>query len=112
MARLSDDWYDRMFELLMRQDQEDAEVILDKIADAANRKKAAEAEAEKRRAAAQKKSTDREDELVQLIMDFDKWERKWYGSELGKTEPMTESAARGVAKVVDKLMSGGYFFGL
>jgi hypothetical protein len=45
-------------------------------------------------------------------MDFDKWERKWYGSELGKTEPMTESAARGVAKVVDKLMSGGYFFGL
>lgn len=109
MGRLSDDWYDRMFELLMRQDQEDAEAILDKIADAANRKKAAEAEAEKRRAAAQ---TDREDELVQLIMDFDKWEHKWYGSELGKTEPMTESAARGVAKIMDKLMDSGYFFGL
>lgn len=111
MAKLSDDWYDRMFDLLMRQDQEDAEAILNKIADAANRKKAAEAEAEKRRAAAQK-STDREEELVQLIMDFDKWERKWYGSELGKTEPMTESAARGIAKIVDKLMNSGYFFGL
>ena len=111
MSKLSDDWYDRMFELLMRQDQEDVEGVLDKIADAANRKKAAEAEAEKRRAAAQK-STDREDELVQLIMDFDRWERKWYGSELGKTEPMTESAARGVAKIVDKLMNSGYFFGL
>ena len=111
MARLNDDWYDRMFELLMRQDQEDAEGVLNKIADAANRKKAAEAEAEKRRAVAQK-NTDREDELVQLIMDFDKWERKWYGSELGKTEPMTESAARGVAKIVDKLMNSGYFFGL
>ena len=111
MSKLSDDWYDRMFELLMRQDQEDVEGVLDKIADAANRKKAAEAEAEKRRAAAQK-STDREDELVQLIMDFDRWERKWYGSELGKIEPMTESAARGVAKIVDKLMNSGYFFGL
>jgi len=111
MARLSDDWYDRMFDLLMRQDQEDVEGVLDKIADAANRKKAAEAEAEKRRAAAQK-GTDREDELVQLIMDFDRWERKWYGNELGKTEPMTESAARGVAKIVDKLMNSGYFFGL
>ena len=111
MSKLSDDWYDRMFELLMRQDQEDVEGVLDKIADAANRKKAAEAEAEKRRAAAQK-STDREDELVQLIMDFDRWERKWYGSELGKTEPMTESAARGIAKIVDKLMNSGYFFGL
>lgn len=111
MARLNDDWYDRMFDLLMRQDQEDAEGVLNKIADAANRKKAAEAEAEKKRLAA-RKSTDREDELVQFIMDFDKWERKWYGSELGKTEPMTESAARGVAKVVDKLMNSGYFFGL
>lgn len=111
MAKLSDEYFDRMFELLMRQDQEDAEGILNRIADAANRKKAAEAEAEKRRAAAQK-STDREDELVQLIMDFDRWERKWYGSELGKTEPMTESAARGVAKIVDKLMNSGYFFGL
>lgn len=111
MAKLSDEYFDRMFELLMRQDQEDAEGILNRIADAANRKKAAEAEAEKRRAAAQK-STDREDELVQLIIDFDKWERKWYGSELGKTEPMTESAARGVAKIVDKLMNSGYFFGL
>ena len=111
MARLSDDWYDRIFELLMRQDQEDVEWVLGRIADAANRKKAAEAEAEKKRAAAQK-TTDREDELVQLIMDFDKWERKWYGSELGKTEPMTESAARGVAKIMDKLMDSGYFFGL
>lgn len=111
MAKLSDDYFDRLFELLMRQDQEDVEGVLDRIADAANRKKASEAEAEKRRAAAQK-STDREDELVQLIMDFDRWERKWYGSELGKTEPMTESAARGVAKVVDKLMNSGYFFGL
>ena len=112
MAKLSDDWYDRMFELLMRQDQEDVEGVLDKIADAANRKKAAEAEAEKKRLAAAQKSTDREDELVQLIMDFDRWERKWYGSELGKTEPMTESAARGVAKIVDKLMNSGYYFGL
>lgn len=111
MAKLSDEYFDRMFELLMRQDQEDAEGILNRIADAANRKKVAEAEAEKRRAAAQK-STDREDELVQLIMDFDRWERKWYESELGKTEPMTESAARGVAKIVDKLMNSGYFFGL
>lgn len=111
MAKLSDEYFDRMFELLMRQDQEDAEGILNRIADAANRKKAAEAEAEKRRAAAQK-TTDREDELVQLVIDFDRWERKWYGSELGKTEPMTESAARGVAKIVDKLMNSGYFFGL
>ena len=112
MAKLSDDWYDRMFELLMRQDQEDAEAVLNKIADAANRKKAAEAEAEKKRAAAQRKTTDREDELVQLIMDFDKWECKWYGSELNKTEPMTESAARGVAKFIDKLLDSGYYFGL
>lgn len=111
MARLNDDWYDRMFDLLMRQDQEDAEGVLNKIADAANRKKAAEAEAEKRRLAAQK-NTDREDELVQLVMDFDKWERKWYGSELGRTEPISESAARGTAKIIDKLMSSGYYFGL
>lgn len=112
MAKLNDDWYDRMFDLLMRQDQEDAEGILNRIADAANRKKAAEAEAEKRRLAAQKKTTDREDELVQLVLDFDKWEHKWYGSELSKTEPMTENAARGVAKIIDKLMDSGYFFGL
>lgn len=111
MAKLSDDYFDRMFELLMRQDQEDAEGILNRIADAANRKKAAEAEAEKKRLAAQK-STDREDELVQLIMDFDKWERKWYGSELGRTEPISESAARGSAKIIDKLMGSGYYFGL
>lgn len=109
--KLSDEYFDRIFELLMRQDQENVEGILNRFADAANRKKTAEAEAEKKRAAA-KKNSDREDELVQLIMDFDAWERKWYGSELGKTEPMTESAARGVAKVMDKLMSSGYFFGL
>ena len=112
MAKLSDDYFDKIFELLMRQDQEDVEGVLDRIADAANRKKAAEAEAEKKRQAAARQYSDREDELVQLIIDFDAWERKWYGSELGKTEPISESAARGTAKIIDKLMNSGYFFGL
>ena len=111
MARLSDDWYDRMFELLMRQDQEDVEGVLDKIADAANRKKAAEAEAEKKRAAAQK-DYHKEEELVELILAFDKWMQDYYGDKLGSADPMTESAAASVAKVMIKLMDSGYYFGL
>ena len=112
MAKLSDDWYDRMFELLMRQDQEDVEGVLDKIADAANRKKAAEAEAEKRRLAAQKKDYHKEEELVELVLAFDKWMLEYYGDKLGNADPMTESAAAGVAKVLIKLMDSGYYFGL
>lgn len=111
MARLNDDWYDRMFDLLMRQDQEDAEGVLNKIADAANRKKAAEAEAEKRRLAAQK-DYHKEEELVELILAFDKWMQDYYGDKLGSADPMTESAAAGVAKVLIKLMNSGYYFGL
>ena len=111
MARLSDDWYDRMFDLLMRQDQEDAEAVLDKIADAANRKKAAEAEAEKKRLAA-RKDYHKEEELVELILAFDKWMQEYYADKLGSADPMTESAAAGVAKVLIKLMDSGYYFGL
>ena len=111
MAKLSDDYFDRMFELLMRQDQEDAEGILNRIADAANRKKAAEAEAEKKRLAA-KKDYHKEEELVELILAFDKWMQDYYGDKLGSADPMTESAAAGVAKVLIKLMDSGYYFGL
>ena len=111
MAKLSDDWYDRMFDLLMRQDQEDAEGILNRIADAANRKKAAEAEAEKKRLAA-RKDYHKEEELVELILAFDKWMQDYYGDKLGSADPMTESAAAGVAKVLIKLMDSGYYFGL
>ena len=105
MGRLNDDWYDRMFELLMRQDQEDAEAILDKIADAANR-----AEAKKKQQ--QERSTQKEDEMVGLIMAFDEWVEKYYSDKLDKYEPMTKSAAQGVAKVIVKMMDGGYYFGL
>lgn len=111
MAKLSDEYFDRMFELLMRQDQEDAEGVLNRIADAANRKKAAEAEAEKRRAAA-RKDYHKEEELVELILAFDKWMQDYYGDKLGSADPMTESAAAGVAKVLIKLMDSGYYFGL
>ena len=111
MAKLSDDYFDRMFELLMRQDQEDAEGILNRIADAANRKKAAEAEAEKKRLAA-RKDYHKEEELVELILAFDKWMQDYYGDKLGSADPMTESAAAGVAKVLIKLMDSGYYFGL
>ena len=111
MAKLSDDYFDRMFELLMRQDQEDAEGILNRIADAANRKKAAEAEAEKKRLAA-RKDYHKEEELVELILAFDKWMQEYYGDKLGSADPMTESAAAGVAKVLIKLMDSGYYFGL
>ena len=111
MAKLSDDWYDRMFDLLMRQDQEDAEAVLNKIADAANRKKAAEAEAEKKRLAA-RKDYHKEEELVELILAFDKWMQDYYGDKIGSADPMTESAAAGVAKVLIKLMDSGYYFGL
>ena len=111
MAKLSDDYFDRMFELLMRQDQEDAEGILNRIADAANRKKAAEAEAEKKRLAA-RKDYHKEEELVELILAFDKWMLDYYGDKLGSADPMTESAAAGVAKVLIKLMDSGYYFGL
>lgn len=112
MAKLSDDYFDRMFELLMRQDQEDAEGVLNRIADAANRKKAAEAEAEKRRLAAQKKDYHKEEELVELILAFDKWMQDYYGDKLVSADPMGESAAAGVAKVLIKLMDSGYYFGL
>ena len=108
MAKLSDDYFDRMFELLMRQDQEDAEGILNRIADAANRKKAAEAEAKKKRLAAHHK----EEELVELVLAFDKWMLEYYGDKLGSADPMDESAAAGVAKVLIKLMDSGYYFGL
>ena len=111
MAKLSDDYFDRMFELLMRQDQEDAEGVLNRIADAANRKKAAEAEAEKKRLAA-RKDYHKEEELVELILAFDKWMQDYYGDKLGSADPMTESAAAGVAKVLIKLMDSGYYFGL
>ena len=111
MAKLSDDYFDRMFELLMRQDQEDAEGILNRIADAANRKKAAEAEAEKKRLAA-RKDYHKEEELVELILAFDKWMQDYYGDKIGSADPMTESAAAGVAKVLIKLMDSGYYFGL
>ena len=111
MAKLSDDYFDRMFELLMRQDQEDAEGILNRIADAANRKKAAEAEAEKKRLAA-RKDYHKEEELVELILASDKWMQDYYGDKLGSADPMTESAAAGVAKVLIKLMDSGYYFGL
>ncbi len=111
MARLNDDWYDRMFDLLMRQDQEDAEAVLNKIADAANRKKAAEAEAEKKRLAAQK-DYHKEEELVELVLAVDKWMLEYYGDKLGNADPMEESAAAGVAKVLIKLMDSGYYFGL
>lgn len=105
MGRLNDDWYDRMFELLMRQDQEDAEAILDKIADAANR-----AEAKKKQE--QERSNQKEDEIVDLILGFDEWVGKYYGDKLGKYDPMTKSAAQGIAKVIVKMMDGGYYFGL
>ena len=105
MGRLNDDWYDRMFELLMRQDQEDAEAILDKIADAANR-----AEAKKKQQ--QERSTQKEDEMIDLILDFDTWVGKYYGDKLGKYEPMDDKAAQGVAKIIVKMMDGGYYFGL
>ena len=111
MAKLSDDYFDRMFELLMRQDQEDAEGILNRIADAANRKKAAEAEAEKKRLAA-RKDYHKEEELIELILAFDKWMQDYYGDKIGSADPMTESAAAGVAKVLIKLMDSGYYFGL
>lgn len=105
MGRLNDDWYDRMFELLMRQDQEDAEAILDKIADAANR-----AEAKKKKQ--EQQSTQKEEEMTDLILDFDDWVKRYYGDKLDKYEPMDESAAKGVAKVIVKMMDGGYYFGL
>lgn len=105
MGKLNDDWYDRMFELLMRQDQEDAEVILDKIAEAANRKKAAE---EKQK----QQSTQKELEMASLILDFDDWVKRYYGTKLDKYEPMDESAAKGVAKIIVKMMDSGYYFGL
>ena len=105
MGRLNDDWYDRMFELLMRQDQEDAEAILDKIADAANR-----AEAKKKKQ--EQQSTQKEEEMTDLILGFDEWVGKYYSDKLGKYEPMTKSAAQGVAKVLVKLMDSGYYFGL
>jgi uncharacterized protein with von Willebrand factor type A (vWA) domain len=105
MGRLNDDWYDRMFELLMRQDQEDAEAILDKIADAANR-----AEAKKKKQ--EQQSTQKEEEMTDLILEFDEWVGKYYSDKLGKYEPMTKSAAQGVAKVLVKLMDSGYYFGL
>jgi len=105
MGRLNDDWYDRMFELLMRQDQEDAEAVLDKIADAANR-----AEAKKKKQ--EQQSTQKEEEMTDLILGFDKWVGKYYSDKLGKHEPMTESAAREVAKVMVKMMDSGYYFGL
>lgn len=105
MGKLNNDWYDRMFELLMQQDQEDAEAILDKIADAANR-----AEAKKKKQ--QERSTQKEDEMVDLILDFDNWVGKYYSDKLGKYEPMDEEAARGIAKIMVKMMDGGYYFGL
>jgi uncharacterized protein with von Willebrand factor type A (vWA) domain len=105
MGRLNDDWYDRMFELLMRQDQEDAEAVLDKIADAANR-----AEAKKKKQ--EQQSTQKEEEMTDLILGFDEWVGKYYSDKLGKYEPMTKSAAQGVAKVLVKLMDSGYYFGL
>ena len=105
MGRLNDDWYDRMFELLMRQDQEDAEAILDKIADAANR-----AEAKKKQQ--QEQSTQKELEMASLILDFDDWVKRYYGDKLDRYEPMDESAAKGVAKIIVKMMDGGYYFGL
>ena len=105
MGRLNDDWYDRMFELLMRQDQEDAEAVLDKIADAANR-----AEAKKKKQ--EQQSTQKEEEITDLILGFDEWVGKYYSDKLGKYEPMDESAAQGVAKVLVKLMDSGYYFGL
>lgn len=104
MGRLNDDWYDRMFELLMRQDQEDAEAILDKIADAANR-----AEIRKKQ---QQQSSQKEDEMVELILGFDKWVEKYYSDKLDKYEPMSKSAAQGVAKIIVKMMDSGYYFGL
>ena len=39
-------------------------------------------------------------------------EKKYYKDKLGKYEPMTKSAAQGVAKVIVKMMDGGYYFGL
>ena len=105
MGRLNDEWYDRMFELLMRQDQEDAEAILDKIADAANRVEAKKKQQEQQ-------STQKEDEMTDLILGFDEWVGKYYSNKLGKYEPMTKSAAQGVAKVIVKMMDGGYYFGL
>ena len=105
MGRLNDDWYDRMFELLMRQDQEDAEAILDKIADAANR-----AEAKKKQQ--QERSNQKEEEMVDLIMAFDEWVGKYYEDKLDKYEPMSKSAAQGVAKIIVKMMDNGYYFGL
>lgn len=104
MGRLNDDWYDRMFELLMRQDQEDAEAILDKIADAANR-----AEIRKKQ---QQQSNQKEDEMVELILGFDEWVGKYYKDKLDKYEPMSKSAAQGVAKIIVKMMDSGYYFGL
>ena len=106
MGRLNDDWYDRMFELLMRQDQEDAEAILDKIAEAANRKKAAE---EKQK---QQSTQKKEQEMSDLILAFDDWVDKYYSDKLDKYEPMTASAAQGVAKIIVKMMDSGYYFGL
>lgn len=111
MGKLNDDYFDRIFELLMRQDQEDVEGVLNRIADAANRKKAAEAEAEKRRLAA-RKDYHKEEELVELVLAFDKWMLEYYGDKIGNADPMDESAATGVAKVLIKLMDSGYYFGL
>lgn len=105
MGKLNDDWYDRMFELLMRQDQEDAEAILDKIADAANR-------AEAKRKQQEQRSTQKEEEMMDLILGFDEWVGKYYSDKLDKYEPMTESAAQGVAKIIVKMMDSGYYFGL
>lgn len=105
MGRLNDDWYDRMFELLMRQDQEDAEAILDKIADAANR-----AEAKKKQQ--QERSNQKEEEMVDLILRFDEWVGKYYEDKLDKYEPMSQTAAQGIAKIIVKMMDSGYYFGL
>jgi len=107
MGRLTDDWYDRMFELLIQQDQEDAEAILDKIADAANR-----AEAKKKQEQEQERSNQKEEEMVGLIIAFDEWVGKYYEDKLDKYEPVSKSAAQGVAKIIVKMMDGGYYFGL
>ena len=106
MGRLNDDWYDRMFELLMRQDQEDAEAILDKIADAANRAEA------KRKQQQQQQSTQKEEEMADLILQFDEWVGKYYKDKIDKYEPMSQSAAQGVAKILVKMVDSGYYFGL
>lgn len=104
MGNFNDEWYDRLFELLVRQDQEDAEAVLDKIAGAANR-----AEIKKKQ---QQLSTQKEDEMIDLILDFDDWVERHYGDKIKGFEPMDEKAAMGVAKIIVKMMDGGYYFGL